>query len=86
MVPSFDAHGTPDESLAAPVGGNALNPEGDATHNPDRLGAGTPEGTPEAEATDTAPETDGPSDPATDGEGEALDNDEIEDQADELSE
>ena len=29
-----------DDTLATPVGGNALNPGGDATHNPDRLGAG----------------------------------------------
>jgi hypothetical protein len=43
-----------DESLAIPVGGNALNADGEATHNPDRLGAGTPSGSPEAEAPDAA--------------------------------
>jgi hypothetical protein len=89
------SHGSEDETLAVAVGGNALNPEGEATHNPDRLGAGTPDGTPEPEVTDTAADSSGSAqtnddgqaaDPATDGEGDALDNDEIEEQADDLSE
>jgi hypothetical protein len=43
-----DAPNAPaEESLGVPVGGNALNPDGEATHNEDKLGAGTPEGTPE---------------------------------------
>ncbi|PRY68455.1 hypothetical protein B0I08_104157 [Glaciihabitans tibetensis] len=29
-----------DDSLAVPVGGNALNPQGETTRNPDKLGAG----------------------------------------------
>jgi hypothetical protein len=77
-----------DETLATPVGGNALNPEGEATHDPDRLGAGTPSGTPEAEAPDTATTDDSSEESlpaaATTGEGDALDNDEIEEQADNL--
>ena len=70
-----DSHAPDDETLAVPVGGNALNPEGTATHNPDKLGAGTPSGTPSG-----TPES------ATAGEAQALDNDEIEDQATELTE
>jgi hypothetical protein len=38
----------PDESLAEPVGGNALNKDGQATENPDKFGAGTPEGEPDS--------------------------------------
>ncbi|HEV7951125.1 MAG TPA: hypothetical protein VGP24_15275 [Glaciihabitans sp.] len=45
------APNAPEEpSLAVPVGGNALNPDGEATHNPSKLGAGTPSGDPEPEA------------------------------------
>jgi hypothetical protein len=36
------------ESLAQAVGGNALNADGRATENPDKFGAGTPEGDPES--------------------------------------
>ena len=41
-TPGPDAPGSdaPEESLAIPVGGNALNPQGEATRNPDKLGAG----------------------------------------------
>jgi hypothetical protein len=38
----------PEESLAEPVGGNALNQNGGATENPDKFGAGTPEGEPDS--------------------------------------
>jgi hypothetical protein len=80
------SHAPEEETLAVPVGGNALNQEGEATHNPDKLGAGTPSGTPEADspgdATTDAASSDGPlPEAATAGEGAALDNDEIEEQA-----
>jgi len=35
-------------SLAEPVGGNALNRDGQATENSDKFGAGTPTGDPES--------------------------------------
>jgi hypothetical protein len=44
--PSQD--GSAGHSLAEPVGGNALNADGRATENPDKFGAGTPEGDPES--------------------------------------
>jgi hypothetical protein len=48
-----DAPNAPEEeSLAVPVGGNALNPDGNATHSGDKLGAGTPAGIPEANDSD----------------------------------
>jgi hypothetical protein len=40
--------GSTGDSLAEPVGGNALNADGRATENPDKFGAGTPEGDPES--------------------------------------
>ncbi|MET0990637.1 MAG: hypothetical protein ABWY54_08330 [Glaciihabitans sp.] len=49
MTNTYDpaADAPDDDSLAVPVGGNALNPDGEATHNEDKLGAGTPAGTPQ---------------------------------------
>jgi hypothetical protein len=48
-TPTPPEHGDgTNHSLAQPVGGNALNADGRATENPDKFGAGTPEGNPES--------------------------------------
>jgi hypothetical protein len=48
-TPTSPAHGGgTNDSLAEPVGGNALNADGHATENPEKFGAGTPEGDPES--------------------------------------
>lgn len=51
-------------SLAEPVGGNALNHDGQATENPDKFGAGTPTGDPESNTND---ETEADADAIADG-------------------
>ena len=51
------------DSLAQPVGGNALNDDGHATENPDKFGAGTPSGDPES---NTNEESDQDADALTD--------------------
>jgi hypothetical protein len=54
-TPDDAPHAPEEESLAVPVGGNALNPDGTATHNEDKLGAGTPSGTPKANDSEATP-------------------------------